>query len=661
MRRFLDYRKRRNLAKTSTASGPSFKYEKLKGKGAIRLLTIQPGIGDDHVLCQLQHNVVPQALKDAGITYDALSYQWGDQNPLFPISLDGQEFRVGRSLHDALKIMRRPDESRLVWIDAICINQGADSVACAERAIQVKMMQDIYGSASQTVIWLGPEEDDSNLAMDFISYQAIMEPTRANLHMDTRWKGWTTDDDFFYVVREPKFVPLWEAMFKLCKRAYWSRMWIIQEIALSSDPVVHCGTKQVKWTEFELVIGLIFAMIEDRVPGATYFWHLAPLLEDSFPLLLEQQRGQTRGKKDTKWLLNTLQKYRSFAATKPQDKVIGFLGLVDETTRNAVKIDYDAPLRKTYTEIFELLVPPKRWSEVDGEVVTGERPMMQCTFSITIDGTTSTEESTDLTSRCHGPLNILACAGYSSSRLNDLPSWVPDWSDQSRPSTIDNITGCRIRATEDLEPFYKIHRGTVFETGGYEFGALRWLSSSPGEILEFNPETITDNDEALVSCVAHAMIAAVTAALAGHTFSEMRFWRALVFGSFPTLFFSDAPEVWDRMEVQVLRDFIAGEELSTDAQELLPSEYIIMLRRTMIGRKFAVSTDGLYVVVPEEATVGDKVCVIWGCDIPMVLGVREEKLVLIGECYCDALSDGSWLDLLSPEECESHTGTFSIY
>jgi hypothetical protein len=663
MRKFLDYRKRRNLVKGSGENSTQFKYEKLQGKGAIRLLIIQPGIEADHIECQLQHNVLLQDIKDLGTSYDALSYQWGEQSPLFPISLDGQEFRVGRSLYDALKTMRPVDTTRLVWIDAICINQGQDRAACNERAIQVKMMQDIYGAATQTVIWLGPEADSSNLAMDFISWQAILEPSRATLKMDTRWKGWTTENDFFYIVREPGYEAVWEALFKLCKRAYWSRMWIIQEIALSSDPVVHCGTKQAKWVDFELVIGLIFAMIEDRVPGAMYFWHLTPLLEDSFPLLLEQQRSQTGGNKDTKWLLATLQKYRGFAATMPQDKVFGFLGLVDGKTRNTVKIDYKAPLRKTYMEIFELLVPRKRWSEVEGEVVTGERPVMQCSFTITVDatGTTCTESSSSPTSRSHGPLNILGCAGFSSSRSNDLPSWLPDWSDQSRPSTIDNITNCRMRASGDLEPCYKIHRGTVLETGGYEFGALRWLSASPAEVTEFSSKTITDNDEALVSSVAHAMIAAVTAAFAGHKFNENTFWRALVFDSFPTQFFFEAPDVWARLEVQVLRDLVAGKELSSAEQELLPSEYIIMLRRTLSGRKFAVSTDGLYVVVPQEATVGDKVCVIWGCDVPMVLGVREDKLVLIGECYCDALLDGSWLDRLSREECEGHTGTFSIY
>lgn len=71
--------------------------------------------------------------------------------------------------------------------------------------------------------------------------------------------------------------------------------------------------------------------------------------------------------------------------------------------------------------------------------------------------------------------------------------------------------------------------------------------------------------------------------------------------------------------------------------------------------------DGFYVVVPEEARIGDKVCVIWGCDVPMVLGMREDKLVLIGECYCDVLADGSWLGRLSPEDRKGLYGTFSIY
>jgi hypothetical protein len=134
----------------------------------------------------------------------------------------------------------------------------------------------------------------------------------------------------------------------------------------------------------------------------------------------------------------------------------------------------------------------------------------------------------------------------------------------------------------------------------------------------------------------------------------------LVFNSFPTAFFDEAPEVWERMDINVLRSFIAGDDLADSANALLPSEYIIMLRQTLIGRAFAVTLDGFYVVVPADATIGDKVCVIHGCDVPVILGMRDDKLVLIGECYCDVLVDGGWLTRMAPAGLKSLSGTFRI-
>lgn len=407
-----------------------FKYHDLQSKESIRLLRILPGAEADHVECKLIPEIPLNDLQNLSAGFDALSYTWGKQSPLFEITLDGLAFRVGPNLHAALKVVRYTDKPRLVWIDAICINQGDDIAALDERAIQVKKMQDIYGAAAQTVIWLGDVADESNLAMDFISYQATQEPLRASFSLDNRWRGWTTQDDYFYIVREAKYLPVWKAVFALCGRAYWSRMWIIQEITLSKKPVVYCGQKVVEWAHFELVIGLIFAMVGDRVPGSTYFWRLSPLLNDSFPLLLEHQRSQLNMQKGASWLLAALQKYHQFGATDDRDKIFALLGLAAQETRDSVRVDYEASLRDTYTRVFHLLLLPRRQVETPDSVVSGGGTTMQMNFTISpnqkAEAIDSEVAAPGFTSRAHGPLNILACAGYASSQRKGLPSWLPN-------------------------------------------------------------------------------------------------------------------------------------------------------------------------------------------------------------------------------------------
>ncbi|KAL2168568.1 hypothetical protein VTG60DRAFT_7173 [Thermothelomyces hinnuleus] len=76
---------------------------------------------------------------------------WGDPSQKSPIQVNGHTLLIGKNLRSALLNLRLVDKARVIWADAIYINQeDAD-----ERAQQVGLMGDIYRRASRTVIWLG--------------------------------------------------------------------------------------------------------------------------------------------------------------------------------------------------------------------------------------------------------------------------------------------------------------------------------------------------------------------------------------------------------------------------------------------------------------------------------------------------------------------------
>jgi hypothetical protein len=52
-----------------------------------------------------------------------------------------------------------------IWVNTICIDQSN----IVERNVQVGIMRDIYIQASNVLVWLGEETDDSHLALDLIS------------------------------------------------------------------------------------------------------------------------------------------------------------------------------------------------------------------------------------------------------------------------------------------------------------------------------------------------------------------------------------------------------------------------------------------------------------------------------------------------------------
>jgi hypothetical protein len=66
--------------------------------------------------------------------YDALSYAWGSGGLRgLTITLNSVHLEITAELDEALRRLRHPDSKRRLWIDAMCINQGA----IAERNVQV--------------------------------------------------------------------------------------------------------------------------------------------------------------------------------------------------------------------------------------------------------------------------------------------------------------------------------------------------------------------------------------------------------------------------------------------------------------------------------------------------------------------------------------------
>jgi hypothetical protein len=123
----------------------------LKSTKEFRLLLLHPGRDGDPVRADLQ-----LARLDGAIAphYETISYCWGDPTDTATIYLDKKKSSVPASSIAALRCVRLPDRDRIVWIDAVCVNQ-AD---LDERAQQVSMMADIYSSSKGNLVYLGEED-----------------------------------------------------------------------------------------------------------------------------------------------------------------------------------------------------------------------------------------------------------------------------------------------------------------------------------------------------------------------------------------------------------------------------------------------------------------------------------------------------------------------
>ena len=162
----------------------TFHYNPLP-EGYIRLLNLHKGVPDEPLKITLGMDRL-----DEDLTYDALSYYWGDSFAVNPVLIDDitlelkdlspkQKFRqiihkwrkvlprlfVRNNLDVALRRLRRVDKDIVLWVDAICINQS-DPV---EKSKQLLRMPDIYRKAQKVRIWLGEANQFTDTGMSFIS------------------------------------------------------------------------------------------------------------------------------------------------------------------------------------------------------------------------------------------------------------------------------------------------------------------------------------------------------------------------------------------------------------------------------------------------------------------------------------------------------------
>ncbi|KAF5687273.1 oleate-activated transcription factor 1 [Fusarium circinatum] len=154
--------------------------------------------------------------------FEALSYTWGQQRDLVVAAIEAKageclgNIKLGENLATALRHLRYQDKERVLWVDAICINQNDD----AERATQVLRMSRLLFSE---LAYIGSQVETTTNGLIISSPDAT----------DFRW--WNNDA---YVSLSDE---VWSAMDRLDDRPWFHRLWTVQEAIMAnarlcSDP-----------------------------------------------------------------------------------------------------------------------------------------------------------------------------------------------------------------------------------------------------------------------------------------------------------------------------------------------------------------------------------------------------------------------------------------
>ncbi|KAF2270186.1 HET-domain-containing protein [Lojkania enalia] len=661
--------------------------------------------------------------------YEALSYHWGpgpadkavyisrreslpkidigDLTRLRSFVPDwdkGQRFYVRPNLDKALRRLRHPTETIVLWVDAICINQNDVK---GEKPEQIAKMKHIYNKAVNVCIWLGDGKvEGKDRSKDF---HAAMKFSQEILKLKELEK----------LAQDTQATKSWSNLLDLMRCSWFSRRWVIQELALAREATVHCGDLHVPWQEFADAIGL-FALNFDRIRALfrrsqddkifrnyRNFNELEPL---GAKVLVDAVTNTFRKNVDDSILepvsdLETLVSSLSFfESSDPRDTIYALLNIAKESIMpesqgtNAVgppKPNYESNILEVYTDFLEYVVCSsgsldiicRHWAIPERDKPGGWK---NATPVITLPSWIQTISKSPWGFQeqgFNGRINGDSIVGKAGRRRYNASRWKkPDvrfgqrqvleskGKQLTRVNSAPPVFGARgdfTRAPESFggppgrtSPFHRLY------VKGIEIGSVTWTSGpvSRGVITKECLEKGGWKNNGM-----------------DLTRVPDKLWRTLVADRNAE---GENPPPWYHRAALHCMAFVDNNghigtsallDHGNSADGRLPyivAEYLKRAQAITWNRKFIEgnlhirnlkehNVEPLFGLGPPETQHSDRICILFGCSVPCILRPctfrnGTKYFEFIGEAYIHGRMDGEAIAMLSDEKVKTMTMEFVI-
>jgi hypothetical protein len=375
-------------------------------------------------------------------SYSAVSYTWGDPGLTETLWIEDAVINITRNLHDLLLRFRRTDEEEVIlWVDAICINQNDKK----EKTVQIPLMSKIYSSANEVLIWLGEGDEQSNsvmtyfkkIAREFLGREGVIMEPRDEPEIQGIWMDVQTD-------------PALDMVGIILDRPWFTRRWVIQELAFARMATVHCGSESMDWAELNCASLAITRLAGDGSFLDHYLGERGRLFSIGSSgsrriLSLQQIRKEVQLPNTTssgKSLVDCITDAWEFDCSVDKDRLFALLGILNHSREHQLFIDYNQPTQDIYEKFAQYCIQH-----------SDPRDM----------------------------LDILSCAGLSNHaqapKPYKLPSWVPDWraSFEGPTRKLNGFSaGHRVAASTEIRRNTKelLVRGVLIDRIQYIVGSL---------------------------------------------------------------------------------------------------------------------------------------------------------------------------------------------
>ncbi|KIW36768.1 uncharacterized protein PV06_11057 [Exophiala oligosperma] len=294
----------------------------------IHLLELHPGPTSSVLSCKIHQ----ACLGDPLFKYKALSYCWGDSATPATMYVDGKAVKIGHNLDLCINLQDPKERSRLV-----------------------AMMKDIYAGAEEVVVWLGEEGSDTLRAFRLLHGLADlwdMAPEDAKRLLSS-------------LVRNQQFRAHWLALGQFLGRAWWQRIWVLQEIVMARKSFVLCGRWAAEWDQIERATASFkesFIYIDELQESNIFHQseELRTFRQNAANLLLIKRLrifvkdGCLRSSRHD--FSNLLELAKDKDTTEPRDKIYALLGIGKELKcPDLLEVDYAITACQLYMRVCQVL------------------------------------------------------------------------------------------------------------------------------------------------------------------------------------------------------------------------------------------------------------------------------------------------------------------
>lgn len=402
----------------------TYQYVPLQKDDEIRLLELIPVVEEGGDNTTLRGRIVHARLSDMP-QYASLSYCWNDEaytsaaatktNTVLDLGSDGI-LVLTPNLFAGLRSAQRKGhfDSRLFWVDQICINQQD----LTEKSIQVALMKDIYKEAAFVLIWIGDDTatHDGKTALRFAERIAACIDEKGLLSPDFDFFPITFTSNDLGLPPVHTAVAEYMSLIMLLMRPWFSRSWVVQEVCLGNmaEKRVLLGDTEASFDA--VASALLFCtksmeFLMDWIPTESRAAFRA-MIQSS--LFVKRDVGRPSSA-----LIDILVRHRGCQAALARDKVFAFLNISDDGEKLGIKADYTTCTRQVMIDTAVAML--KHYSNLDILSSSNAWP----------DGNTNGKVTTDpkLPMKTECTDGTVACP--HSDHAPNLPSWVPDWSKPS--------------------------------------------------------------------------------------------------------------------------------------------------------------------------------------------------------------------------------------